>query len=140
VLVLSIIGIIVVLSLIFLLAAYVGEYGVKHYGYELFTYQQFAFVSIPTVALYFGIKWFLDALKSDGDILNGLIVIGISILVLLYRVYYNFKHTNFLFGLGATLVQFGIFMPLSFFAFIALIMVVALLAETKPVYNLNSKD
>ena len=137
--VLTVIGILLGLLVVVMFVMGVNEHGKKHFRYELFNYEQFARVGIPTVALYIGHKWYASTLVNNGDIYNGVIIMAIAVVALLYVLYRNSKNTNFIFGFFGTLIQFIVFIPLSFLAVFALMMLFAALSGTRPVYNLNSK-
>jgi len=78
-----------------------------------------------------------NALKVNGDILNGLILIGIGILGLLYILVLNIRKTNFFMGLFGTLFQFIIYAALAIVGVIVFLIVSAIFSKTRAVYNLN---
>jgi len=135
--VLGIIGFIAVGLLLYWLVTVVNNYSYKKYKYEFFNMQNFVITAISYAFLFFGNNWYTDALKANGDLLNGGILIGIGVVTVLYVVYINIKRTDLLFGLFFTLFQLILYVALTLGAVLALLVVMAALSETKPVYNLN---
>jgi len=135
--VLGIIGFIAVGLLLYWLVTVVNNYSYKKYKYEFFNMQNFVTTAIGYAFLFFGNNWYMDALKANGDLLNGGILIGIGAVTVLYVVYLNIKRTDLLFGLLGSLFQLILYVALTLGAVFALLIVMAALSETKPVYNLN---
>ncbi len=138
--VLIIMGVLLVLFAIAMLVIGLNDYSDKHFRYVLFSYEQLAWVGVPSVVGYFSHSSYVSAVAHNGDIYNGLILMTFSALVLLFVIYRNIKSTNLRFGLLGSIIQFAILMPLSFLALIGILLAIAALAQTKPVYNLNSCD
>ena len=135
--VLSIIGIIIALIVVALFVQYTNEYSQSKYSYEIFNVGNFVISVVAYFALYFGNGWYQDALRVDGDLLNGILVIAIGVIALCGVVYINIKNTSLYYGIIMSIVTeilYAIATPIVFFA---LLMAVAFFAETKPVYNIN---
>ncbi len=79
----------------------------------------------------------MEALKKSGDLLNGQILIGIGLIIILVVIYKNFKATPILVASVLTLLQLIIALPLSVGVLLGLVMALAFFAETKPVYVIN---
>jgi len=126
--VLSIIGIIIVLILIAVFIQASNEYSVKLYGYEIFNVGNFFVAVLGYLLIYFWNGWYRDAIREQGDLLNGELLIGLVILFLLGVVYFNIKKTII------SEIFYAVVTPVVFFA---LLMAAAFFAETKPVYNIN---
>lgn len=135
--VLGILGFIAVALLVYWLVIRINEHSEQKYSYEFFNMVNFVVTSIGYAFLYLGSRWYKSALESNGDLLNGLILVAVGTLLLGYVFYMNIKRTTLLFWLFVTLFQLLLYVGLSVVAFLALIMLLAALAETKPVYNLN---
>lgn len=135
--VLSIIGIIIALIVVALFVQYTNEYSQSKYSYEIFNVGNFVISVVAYFALYFGNGWYQDALRVDGDLLNGILVIAIGVIAFCGVVYINIKNTSLYYGIIMSIVTeilYAIATPIVFFA---LLMAVAFFAETKPVYNIN---
>lgn len=135
--VLGIIGFILVVLLLYWLVISINAYSYKKYKYEFFNMQNFIITAIGYAFLFFGNKWYMSALKDSSDLLNGGILLGIGVVIVLYVVYMNIKHTALLFGLFFTLFELILYVALSLVSAFALLIAIAALAETKPVYNIN---
>ena len=136
-LVLKIIGILIVAFLIYLLIIKVNEYTIQKYRYEFFNMANFLISAVGYGLLYFGYKWYMSALEKNQDILNGQILIGIGVILILTVIYYNIKNTSGPIGLVLSLIQAPIYSALAVFSLVALIAAIAFFSETKPVYNIN---
>ena len=79
----------------------------------------------------------MDALKEQGDLLNGVLLIAIGGMLLIVVVFLNIKNTSFVYGLVMSLIMEVFYAAATPVMFFALIMVVAFFADTKPVYNIN---
>jgi len=135
--VLTIIGILAVLALIFVIIEYVNKYSMKHYRYEFFTWANLAVTAVGYVFIFFGHNWYVEALSKSGDILNGQILMGIGVVVVLSMLVNHIRRTSILFGTFFGVFQLILYVPASVVSFLAVIMLFAWAAETKPVYNIN---
>ena len=136
-LVLKIILFLFLVALIFFILNKINEFTYKKYQYEFFTLEYlFAYTCILGLA-YWGYDWYNEALESDGDILNGIVIIIISSAIYLFVLINNIKKSNFFFGLIITIFQTLVFLPFSFIAIIVIFLALLFLSGTRPVYNLN---
>jgi len=135
--VLSIIGIIIVLILIAVFIQASNEYSVKTYRYEIFNIGNFIVSVFGYLAIYFGHGWYTDAIREQGDLLNGILIMGFGILFLLGVVYFNIKKTSLLYGIVMSIISELIYAAATPIIFFALLLAGAFFAETKPVYNIN---
>lgn len=135
--VLSIIGIIIALILIALFIQASNAYSVKVYGYEIFNIGNFVISVLGYIAIYFGNEWYRDALKVQGDLLNGELLMAIGAILLVGVVYLNIKNSSLLYGLIMSVVTEIIYAAATPVVLLVLLMAMAFFAETKPVYNIN---
>jgi len=137
-LVLSIIGIIIALILVALFVQFANEYSEKAYSYyAIFNATNFIVSALGYLAIYFGNEWYNDALKAHTDLLNGELLMGIGGLFLLGVVYRNIKNTSLIYGLIMSVVTEILYAAATPVVLWMLFAAVAVLAETKPVYNIN---
>ena len=136
-LVLSIIGIIIGLILLALFIQASNGYSVKLYGYEIFNIESFIISVLGYLAIFFGNSWYMDALKEQGDLLNGEILMVIGGVFLLSVIYLNIKNTSFIYGLVMSIVTEVVYAAATPIVVLVLLMAVSFFAETKPVYNIN---
>ena len=135
--VLSIIGIIIGLILIALFIQISNEHSVKVYGYEIFNIGNFVVSMLGYLGIYFGNGWYTDALKVQGDILNGVLLIVIGVLFLLSVIYLNIKNTSLIYGLVMSIVTEIFYVTATPIVLFGLLIAAAFFAETKPVYVIN---
>jgi hypothetical protein len=135
--VLSIIGGIVGLMILSLIIMKLNEYSNTKYKYEIFNIGNFSIAFIANCALFFGNSWYQSALSTSGDLLNGQILISIGIVILLFIVYKNISNTSFEFGMPISIFQLLLYGVASVFLVFGILIALAWLGETKPVYNLN---
>ncbi|MCZ4279598.1 hypothetical protein O4H49_02335 [Kiloniella laminariae] len=98
----------------------------RKFGYRFFTMTSFVIVGASLILISIGHEWRLDALKENGDILNGIILMIIGVLISMYLVFKNFKETNFVYGLGGSIVQLSIFGVLTYLGIVVLIITIAI--------------
>lgn len=135
--VLGIIGFLLGALLIYLMVLKINEYTIAKFSYEFFNLKNFIISAIGYVLVYMGTSWYHKALKAGDDILNGQILIAVGAILFLYVFYLNYTRTNMLLGIILTSIQLVLYGVLTIGAVFGLIIVLAALSETKPVYVLN---
>jgi len=135
--VLYIIGFIAVLITIFLVTAWLDGFSKRKYGYKFFTWGSLLATGIGYAMIYFGKRWLLEAIAENGDLLNGQILIGLGILLVLAVLIYHIRNTSLWFGLIIGVYQLLLYIPASIIGGYILLAAVAFAAQTKPVYNIN---
>lgn len=136
-LVVKIICFLVAMYLVFMLVVKINDYTRDKYRYDFFNMTNFTISAIGYGLLYFGYIWYMKALDKHGDVLNGQILIGIGIVLLLGVIYLNVKNTSLSAGVSLSIVQAPIYSVLSIIALFVLLASIAFFSETKPVYNIN---
>jgi len=134
--VLIILGVIAVIAILFVIVSWINNFSEKTYNYEFFSWGNLGVTALGYLLLFYGAKWFNEALSEGGDILNGQLLIGIGVLLILRLLYIHIKHTNFLFGIVVGVFQLILYIPLSVISIFVLLATAAWLSETKPVYRL----
>ncbi|WP_457748232.1 hypothetical protein [Sulfurimonas sp.] len=136
--VLKILGFIIAIAALYALFEYLNNWSLKRYKYEFYSVSNLAQVIVGYWIIYFGNNIYTKALKAHGDLLNGQLLIAIGVIVVLIVIYRNFKAVALFEALLLTLLELLICIPLAIGAFIVLIVLVAALSETKPVYVINN--
>ncbi len=103
--VLAIIGILVVAFILFVIVQMVNNYSESKYKYEIFNWGNFTLSVVGYIMIFFGRDWYMKALERGGDILNGQLLMGIGVIVILIVVYSNIKNTSLVFGVLITIFQ-----------------------------------
>ncbi|MBU3014038.1 hypothetical protein KO488_04660 [Poseidonibacter lekithochrous] len=83
------------------------------HGKYLFVY----FISFTLI--YYGYEWYEEAIESNGDILNGIILIILAAILLVLVIIRNIKSSNFIFGITITIVQIILYMPILIFTMVS---------------------
>ena len=135
--VLKIIGIIIFLALLYLLIEKLNTYTYKKYSYKFFTESTLGIYMVIYCGLYIGKEWYISALHSKGDILNGIVIIVIALLIFLFVLISNIKKSNYLFGFFFTFVQAILFIPFCIIGIFFILIVAAFFAQAKPVYRID---
>lgn len=142
-LVLKIIG-----GIVTIIAVIVAMLTFDNHCQEKFKYKFFTIISLVISAAgvlisYAGYSWYDSAVKSGGDILNGIIILSIGLIILTSLIYYNFKRTNLLYGVCGSAVQISVFGGIAyigaffFLLFIGLSIFVKIFGNIKPVWIIN---
>ncbi len=137
--VLRIIGVIAGLILVLMFVVGMNDHTQKKYNYEIFNWYNLAATAVGYGFLLFGRSWYLEAAGKGGDILNGIILIGIGILIIGFVVRNNIKKTSLKFGLLFSVIQLALYIPASIVAAYGLFIAFAFFAQTKPVYSINGR-
>ena len=108
------------------------------YKYDLFNGGNYS-ISIAAYALiYAGFIVYNKAIANNGDILNGQLLIGIGVLLIISIIIYNIKKTSFFIGLILSLIQAVLYSVLATIGILFVIAAIAFFSETKPVYVVNN--
>ena len=87
--------------------------------------------------LFFGYDLYSDAVKVDGDILNGILIFAFGVILLIIRLVLNIKIAKFFLGLFFTIVQF--FIPIALGRLVILMIILMIESQIKSIFNVNSK-
>jgi len=136
--VLKVLGVILGLYLLYEFIKLLNRVSDKKYNYKFFDEGSAFIVSIGYYFCYFGYSWYEDAVRVGGDILNGSILMGIGAIILLIMMYINIKSTNLFMGVVFGIFQFLVYIPVAVIAFYLVVVIIAALFQTKPVYVLNN--
>lgn len=135
--VLTILGVLAGAFALLVLVARINNYSYRKYKYDIFNWGNFSVSAIGYVAIFFGNNWFHQELAHHGDILNGQLLVLIGLLFIAGVVYSNIKKSSFIFGIIISILQQIVYAPLSVVALFGVIVVIAALFETRPVYRIN---
>lgn len=134
--VLLILGVIAAVIVLIMIVGAINNYSERRYNYEFFNWGNYISSAIGYFLLWYRNTWFNEAVVYNGDLLNGQLMMGIGVMFIVGVLYTNIKYTNFFFGLIIGIFQLMIYLPLALFGFIALVMALAWLSDTKPVYRI----
>lgn len=136
-LILEILGVLLALFTLFVIGELINRFTTNRYNYLFFNKETFISSLVGYAGCFIGDMWYMSALKEGGDVLNGLIIIGVGVIALLWTLYSNIKNTNFIIGIVFTpLQQLGYLVVAAggaiFMAFIGV-----LVSQAKPVYRID---
>ncbi|MFT4080294.1 hypothetical protein [Rhodomicrobium sp.] len=77
----------------------------KRFGVELLTLPAFAGVGIAAIIFWEGVLYYSDAIAKHADLSDGLALMGLGGVGLLFALVVNIRLTNVFYGVVATLVQ-----------------------------------
>lgn len=135
--VLSIIAIIVALIVIYVSITSFNSWTNKKFKYTFFNWTSYIIISISYALIALGVYLYLGASKVGEDVLNEYILIFIGSIVVLGVILFNFSETNFMVGMIGTVFQLVVHLALSLAGLIALVVMIGVASNTKPVYNMN---
>jgi uncharacterized integral membrane protein len=115
----------------------IDEHSLKKYGYEFFTYPYFVASGFAYMMIFFGHSFYVKGMKNATDTLDGIMLVIIGALILLYIIYKNVTSTSLKFSLLVTPFQLLIFACVSFISVAGTILAVSILFQTTPVYTVN---
>ena len=105
-----------------------------HARYAFFTMEHSVAMVFSYALIYFGKRW----IHTGDDSLNGTIVMGIGILLLLSVMMNNFRKAPRLYAIAGSLAQLIFYVPISIGAVILAAAMLAWFVQTKPVYVINN--
>lgn len=121
--VLTILGLLGGIVVCLYLVGKINKYTQQRFHYLLFNKETLIIVAIAYALIYSGIRVYQSALSSDGDLLNGQLMVGIGFLFIVVDIWINIKHTSFWTGVFLSPVQL-----LFYVVAVALIVVLAFMA------------
>ena len=140
--VLSIIGGILGLAFVYWMVEKINELSYRVNKYEYFSATTAGFVVVGYYLLFFGYAVYTKAARVvDGDILNGILLMIIGGVLMGMIVISNFINTpkeNIFITLFFTTIQLVVYVGLAYVSIFIILLAVAALAQTKPVYVLNN--
>ena len=136
--VLSILGILVVAAAVYGFIEWFNAYTQKTGRYRFFSAEH----TIAYVGSYLLIFFGYTLMKKNwnDDPLNGWILLGIGVIILILTILNNFKKTNRSLAIKGTIAQVVLYLPITFVCLIIFLAAMAFFSQTRPVYNINSKD
>lgn len=111
-----------------------NSYTSAHAHYEFFTMDHSLAMVFSYALIFFGYHW----LQNGNDELNGAIVMGIGILILLWIMINNFIKAPRYFAIIGSLLQLIFYIPIAIGAVIIVFVMMAWVSQTKPVYVINN--
>ena len=137
--VLMFIGVFLFMGLIYFFIRKINSFSFRKYKYGFFSNELFFLYCIIYALLFFGYILYSDAVKENGDILNGILLFAFGVILLIIRLVLNIKIAKFFLGLFFTIVQFFIFIPMALGGFIILMIILMIESQIKSIFNVNSK-
>lgn len=126
--------------LIYFFIIKINSFSFRKYKYGFFSSKLFFLYCIIYALLFFGYDLYMDAVKVDGDILNGILIFTFGVILLIVRLVLNIKIAKFFFGVLFTIIQFFIFIPMALGGFVILMIILMIENQIKSIFNVNSKD
>jgi len=136
----TVIGIIIGLILMGLLYALVEKFEVKmnsKFQHSFFSWESFAAITVANWMIFFGNNWHESAIAHHTDTLNGIVLMVLALIIYLSWIAYNISKSDYKWGMIGSLFSGLLFLPGSALAFVTILFVYAMLAQTKPVVRLN---
>jgi len=93
--------------------SFFDEHCSEKFGHRFFTRTTFTLTAISCVLIALSYHWHLSATKTHGDALNGLVLAGIGAIILIGIVIANILRTNWLYGIGGSMIQLPLFVGLT---------------------------
>lgn len=98
-------------------------------------------ILIAAGCIFIGMIWYENAIKSKGDISNGIVLLAIGGIIMLGIIIYSYWKTNFIYGSIATIIHLFL-LALMMLVGIPLFLLyivgsIALFFTSKPVYVVN---
>lgn len=138
--ILSLIGLVVTAFLLYVFIEWFNGYTQEKARYAFFTKEHTAAMVLSYGMMFFGNQWFQNAITSNEDTLNGAVVMIIGAIILISVIVNNFNKAPQKIALIGTAAQLILYIPIAIAAVFIILMMMAVLAQTKPTYNLNGRD
>ena len=143
-LVLKILGFLAIIITIFTLAKKLNKKFIEKFNFPVFSIANFVFIFIDGLLLGCGKKWYKDAIANNGDKLNGLILLGIGIVLAICIILAYYHQTNFIYGTIGSVINLSFVALIYFFSSVIIALIIIGIVGTilgassaKPVYVIN---
>ena len=140
--VLSIIGAILGLMLLYSIVVKINQVSYRENRYEYFTPTTAGSVVVGYYFLYFGYQSYEAASRAvNGDILNGILLMvigGVLVGAIIISNFINTPKENKFITLLFTSIQLVIYVGVAYVSIFLILAAIGVLAQTKPVYVLNN--
>lgn len=133
---LSLIALLLMAAAMYRFILWFNDYTRFHANYIFFTMEHTMAMVASYALIYFGNQW----IHNSDDWLNGAIVMGIGIILLMGVLINNFTKTPRLFAIAGSLAQLILYIPIAIGAVIIVAVMMAWASQIKPVYSINSRD
>ena len=104
------------------------------FNYRFFHKKSLVIYTLIYIGLYCGYTLFQEAVAHHGDILNGILIMFISVISFIYILVKNVRNTDSIWGVLLTFTQAMVYLPLSVLAIFFAIGMFAAYAQIRPVY------
>ena len=104
------------------------------FNYRFFHKKSLVIYTLIYIGLYCGYTLFQEAVAHHGDILNGILIMFISVISFIYILVKNVRNTDSIWGILLTFTQAMIYLPLSVLAIFFAIGMFAAYVQIRPVY------
>jgi len=140
--VLTLIGLVIAGLAVYGFMQWFNGYTQKEASYTFFSAEHSMAIIPSYLMIFFGHGWWSNSYYSTphGDWLNGAIVMGLGILILILTIMNNFKKTPRRIAIFGSIVQLILYIPFTLVAIITIAATLALASQIKPVYNINGRD
>lgn len=132
-LMLTLIGYLITAVVVYWFIQWFNNYTRIQVRYEFFTMNHSVAMVLSYALIFFGYNW----IQNGDDGLNGVIVIGIGILILIRVMMNNFAKTPRLYAIAGSLAQLIFYIPIAIGAVIIIFVMMTWTSQTKPVYVMN---
>lgn len=123
--VLIILGLIILILVTYLIAKEINKYTNDIYGYKFFEWRSYLIVSFSYILISSGIYFYNKAINSNGDLLNGQILIALGVIGLIWTLVDNIRHTKIHIAILGTILQLLIYSVLVFIGIFTFFMVLS---------------
>jgi len=136
-LILKIIGILILIGMAYLFIRKINDHTQERYQYDFFNIVNFSLITAGYTLGYLGYSWYNTALTQGGDQLNGQLLMCFGMILVAVAFYYNSKKVPMDLTIGLGIAQCILYLPMAYFAVIAIVIAIAWFSQTKPVYSIN---
>ncbi len=121
---------------IYLVVKTFDHYSYQCYRYRFITIPHLILVGISEAMFVFGNRWYVTALKTGGDIVNGQILMVLGFLGLIVMFKMNLKASS----LGISLVGLCLQLFVGVFWIAAVLFMFIAILQVRPTYCINGRD
>lgn len=121
-LVLQILGGLIALFIGYVFLSIFNDHCEEKFDYKFFNKVALVVIGISLALGLFGYEWYINSKTDGGDTLNGVVLLALSGIAAAGLIYMNFSKTSIIYGVGGSIIQFGVFGAFLYIGFFVLIL------------------
>ncbi|CAB3780273.1 hypothetical protein [Paraburkholderia caffeinilytica] len=98
----------------------------RRFGHRFFTLRAFWLAALAINLIWLGFYFYASGVRNHASINDGLVLVVLSIVLIVWMVYENIRETDLVHGLGGSALQLALFFPVALYTLPVLLIAMAI--------------